>query len=430
MTENQERGTDQPKGSTDEPIKRIIVKGTYVFFTYTINNVGGAQLYVRAKCLHLLEQGWRVRIFFYQHGELLIKDFEQMQNFSMPELAMTANLYSSRKRRKIIINIVRNIGFENDDIVIESHASGLSTWAEIVSKQMCAKHIVYIIDEKPLLGEEIKHFFQFKYNRRELVGITPFSVEYLFKDVNFELTYGSPGLDAYGCNDCILDVEYDLSFLKDCKSIGLLGRLEKEYMKDKVDELVTFFNKHNDKLFNVVYIGGEERENAIKNEIVGKYKHVTNVNLIFAGHLFPIPLKLVKSFDFCVSGAGASIALARNGIPTVTVDPRDGFANGVLGVTTEKTIYSDEGKQTLTFWLEDLLVNSSFYAPHIAGNEYHYEKHFRFIDKSIQSKEYDLSFLRVKGLKMMMERIVCTLFSPRIVQKIMLARHKLLNKSK
>lgn len=47
----------------------------YIFFTDSIVNIGGGQLYVKAKMEYLHREGWTVYIYSHINGEILIREF-------------------------------------------------------------------------------------------------------------------------------------------------------------------------------------------------------------------------------------------------------------------------------------------------------------------------------------------------------------------
>lgn len=377
---------------------------TYVFFTYSIKNVGGSQLYVASKSEYLIKQGWKVIIIYSQDGELLIKKFLNYNTFYYPELACKAYHCASYLRNKITNKLKTLI---NHCTIIESHASNLSSWAEIVSKQLNAKHIVFNIDEKPCIPPIMYDFYKFKYQRGELAGIVEDSVQRLFEPFDFALDKGSPMIKAYGASDCIFEVEYETPKYENGPVIGFVGRMEKEFICNTAQIMADFIKMHPSITFNVVYVGGQPKGTNFIEQIKRDYADIHNVRLYFTGYLFPIPLKLVESFDFCISGAGAANALTRKGIPTITVDARDLKAMGVLGVTTNQTLFSDTDKQPLEYWIKELMSNKKQYLPHTKENSLYYNLHEEFISKSDKEKAYNISYVDKISIKI----ICCRIYS-------------------
>lgn len=286
-----------------------MMKKTYIFFASTIDNVGGAQLYVLTKSKYLQENGWRVVVFYYLQGKRFLTDFDAFETHFMQELHLPAYYFPAFKRKKAIAKILAAIGntVNSGETIIESHSLSLATWAEVIASRIGCRHIAYNIDEKPKCTPEMLNYYKFKYNRRELFGIAEPSLLHFFKDIGFVMAYGSTFLTAYGASNCVQDIPYDLSLYKSADyTVGLFGRLEKPYMVETREEIRRFIETHKDKQFNVIYIGGASDNGATESKVKKSYIDVPNVNLYFTGYMAPVPLQLVKSLDVCVASAGAS----------------------------------------------------------------------------------------------------------------------------
>lgn len=73
----------------------------YIFFTDSIVNIGGGQLYVKAKMEYLHREGWTVYIYSHINGEILIREFIPFTQYIYTELNVYP-FYLSRYRREKI----------------------------------------------------------------------------------------------------------------------------------------------------------------------------------------------------------------------------------------------------------------------------------------------------------------------------------------
>lgn len=397
----------------------------YIFLTHDIANIGGLQLYIRAKTEWLLERGWDVRIFHSIGGRILIEDFNNYEHYYVPELFEPAYFYWKRKRGKIQCGLLDKISGNYQKIIFESHSVGHATWGEMLAERLNAKNFIYIIDEKPSINPAELAFMRYKYERREVAGIVKETVPNAFRTAGFDVSQDGPLMPAYHCNDCVLDVAFTPFVKRKGYTIGLFGRLEKEYMRYTADDIVAFLDRHKEDHFNVIYVGGERDGNTIKEELERKYNDIHHADVYFTGFMFPLPRRLVNEFDVCIAGAGASWAITREGVPTITVDPNDNLSSGVLSVTTMNSIFSDGTKDKVESWLEKVYQTHDAYIPHYKSVADSYEKHFEMIDGSEQSKQYDTSFLEAKGAYLTVQRLVCSLFSGKMVKRVLEIKSKI-----
>lgn len=394
-------------------------KKLYLFFSYDVANVGGVQLYMRAKALWLIERGWKVIIIHSIGGKILIMDYEQLNRLFLPEIFFPANFYWDKKRESILSRILKFIEGNYSKIIVESHSYGLATWGEIIAQRNGAKHFVYIIDENPEVGALDQKYLEFKYNRGEVAGIVGEIIPKLLNNPGFVLSKGNCKLGAYHCDDCILDAPFTPFFKNDGYNIGLIGRLEKEYIKGTPGEIITFLRQHEDVLFNVVYVGGEREGDSIKGKLQEAYAGTKNVDVYFTGFMFPIAKDLVHSFDVCISGAGAAGALTKDGLTTIVVDPRDCLSSGVLGVTTKSVLFCEGEKKPISYWLNEVYTAKDKYLPQIERAYKGYEDHFAMIENGSKVKEYNTDYLNSKGVYLIFQKFVCSVFFPSFVIKML-----------
>lgn len=370
----------------------------FVFFTYTIKRVGGAQLYIKAKADYLQQQGWTVMIVYNQDGESYIKELQKYKSLYIPKLFKPSYLYLEGARNRIVKKIVHFLNTPNDEVVIESHSRILASWAEIVAKKKGnVRHIAFDLDECISIPKPMLPFYKFKYNRHELFGITDKSIELLFQGTGVDLFYGSSLLLAYGASDCIYDSPSAIPLASlNGYVIGVVGRLEKTYVYEYAQNLAEFAKTHAEEDFSFVFVGGAPEGNDIKSRIESLLKPCKNVNLFFTGYMFPIPRELVLKFNICLAGAGAAYALKREGVATIIVDPRDGLSGGVLGITVQQGVFSDDKKKPVLWWMEEVYKHPEKYVLEREVINYDFSSHIDILEDCEKTLSYDLSFLNYR----------------------------------
>lgn len=368
----------------------------YVFFANSIVGVGGAELYIKTKAQYLEENGWKVSIIHNKRGETYIKEFCDFNTLFVPETHKMSFMYLSWKRNRIVDKIMRFLGDAVEETVFESHSEPPASWAELVaSKYGKVRHIVYHLNEILSVPSSMFQFFKFKYERKELFGINEKSIELFFHKTGYKLNYGSPKLLAHGCNECVFDIPSTIN-TDDWSGyiIGIFGRLDKPYIYEYAKVVQQFSIEHREESFTVVIIGGEPKGSTVRIQIIKLFEESQNVKLVMTGYHFPIPRELVTHFNICLAGAGAANAIKREGITTIVADPRDLMSSGVLGVTTQKSLFSDEKKEPLSWWINEVYEHPELYRLERISVQYDFSDHFDALKNCSPVIEYDLSFLK------------------------------------
>lgn len=372
---------------------------TYVFITYGIVNIGGAQLYTVSKSEFLKNHGWNpIVISADNDGEVLLSELTSFKQNIISEILIPAHLYSSKKRSDIVLSLKKMIP-QSEKIIIESNTSTLATWGELLAENTSAKHIVYILNENILCPKELFTFFVFKLLRRELVGISPQSLKIFFARYFNLNKSNSYYLLAKNNINQIADYEYSLSskiITKNRITICIIGRYEKEYISGTIRDIVDFISCNRNITFNILYIGGEEKGKKIRNLIDKSYAKIPNVNLYQLGFLFPIPESIIKIVDISIASAGAVLTMANSGITTIAIDARDSKPIGVFGISTNKTIFrGEEPFIELKDLLGDIILNRSKYVyhpPKTKTDDNIFESHVDFINQSEPVQNYYNNF--------------------------------------
>lgn len=394
----------------------------YIFFVSNISNIGGSQLYLKAKIDFLEKNGWNVIVFHYLKGNILIKEFNNINSTYLQKLGLPSYYFMSFVRNNTINKIIKKIP-DCANNYVESHSLSLSTWAEMVAKRLNGKHFIYNIDENVICRQNLFEFYKFKYYRKEFASILETSLPYFFKNFEIQLIHGNCRLKAHGASECILDYDFPLIYeLKNFFTIGIVGRLEKKYVKDSVEQIINYLNKNSDKKYNIIYVGGEQEGNSIQNYITEKFYPVKNINLFFTGFLYPIPLKLIEKFDICIAGAGTAISISSCGIPTIIFDPRDTLPFGILNITTNNTVFKSENDTTIPLYkfIDDIVNRDDIYRKKILVNksEIEFKDHLNFIEESNNVNEYYTEYNSIFSLNNTIKKIVLLFFDYNIISKI------------
>ena len=75
---------------------------TYIILNHGLCNIGGGQLYVNSKKKYMEEIGWRVLVFSYMKGEIVVDDLKQYKKLIFPELNFYPSYFFKFKRNKIL----------------------------------------------------------------------------------------------------------------------------------------------------------------------------------------------------------------------------------------------------------------------------------------------------------------------------------------
>lgn len=368
----------------------------YIIITPRITNMGGAQMYVRNKNIYMQENGWDVEIISTQKGMIYIGDLQKF-DCVIPELGFNIYLYPESKQNRILNNIINRVLQKHyDEIIIESTCTAESTWAEVLAHKIGAKHFFFNLQEQDVVKSQIiQDFLRFKYNRRELVGIAPTSLYNLFlpfAPINIDKSYRLP---AY-CNNVVEDIECPL--LKEINTtnydyvVGCLSRLDKPFIMPALNDFIIYLNKHTDKKYLFLMIGGAPEGSSYEQKIRDLFKNISNVDIIITGYMFPIPSKLLDICNAFFTSAGSVWVCMRSGIPTISYDANDFRPIGIIGRTTQNALMraDNEPEQDFSQLMDDILENIKYgKEPQIQQiNKPDFSSHDEFIKSMLSQREY------------------------------------------
>ncbi len=369
---------------------------TYVFFTSQICRIGGVEQYLHNKVKYLESQGWRVLVFSARHGQIMIHDLEKYEPLIIPTLEHCPECFTKRDVEKVLNKISSEIGdCHGDNCIIESHSATRAVWAELVAQRLNCRHLSFILQESHKYDSGMQAFLRFKYDRHELAGIANASVGLMLGDATIEARQDTR-ISAF-CNDVIEDCEDTLSESLNGNAdytFASIGRLEKPCVLPIVRGFHAFFQSHPTQIFNLVMIGGSPvNEKEKEDQIRGILKDCSNVKLIMAGYVYPIPCTFVNRVDVFVSTAGAAVATYRVGRPTVRVHPITGAPSGIIGLDFQikkKSLYESTPGMSIESCIDRAINCAASIVYEYSGqteSEYQERMHKEF--------ERQLSFVRI-----------------------------------
>lgn len=388
----------------------------YVFITPSLSNMGGAQMYIRNKILYLRNNNWRVDVVSSQGTNIIIPELLEFQSF-YPKLFFSPFYYTKKTQKNLIQSVISRLAINkdtDDDVIIESHTIATSLWAEMIAQQIHSKHIVYLLNESIIVANQgTQSFLSFKYNRRELAGIKESSIRDMFApfskiplERSYYLSALSNNVEAdIGCPfvNQIDKTKYDFI-------IGLFSRLDKPFVMAAISSFLSFAESNKDKRFLLLLIG-DAKESRIHKKLSNLMSEIPNVEFIVTGYLYPVPIRLLELADVFLSSAGSSRVCQRSGIPTITFDGRDSKPIGILGKTTQNSVFRDETEEALDLQLllKQVLVEKKFKRTLPQSNFGHpdYQNHMDFLTQSDKSqKYYEVGTIHVESVKEKMIKII------------------------
>lgn len=366
----------------------------------SIINMGGAQMYIRNKVVWLRKQGWDVQVISAYKGNVIISELKEFDTF-IPEMLFPFYVFSQSKQRRIVKQVINKIQPHNfDEIVIESTCIGITTWAEVIAKEVCAKHIAYLLQEMNVVDNPyLQKFFKFKHQRRELVSITDQSLMMMFESfapIPIEQSYRLP---AY-CNNVVEDIDspflHTILWDKYDYKVGCLARIDKPFVMTAVSNFASFVLKHHDKRFLLFMIGGALENTPFESNIEKIFSGLENVELIISGYMFPISAKLLECFDAFFSSAGSCWVCMRSGVPTIAIDGNDFLPTGIMKHTTLHSLFRDDDEPALDYQevFEDVIIRKKY--PRMVSDheiiEPDFSTHMEFLGSSAEETAYFSNF--------------------------------------
>ena len=397
----------------------------YVFLTPSVINMGGAQMYIFNKASWLIERGWAVNVFSALEGTVVIDGLKSLNTY-VPELSFYCYLFSQRRRDTVLKTINSYIYDKKyDEVVIESTCIAQSTWGEILAKDCNVKHIVYLLQESNSLFHNLKNFYIFKHQRKELVGITRQSIKDMFSSF-----YSIEDKDAYylpaWCTNVFADIDspiiHKINWSDFDFRIGCLSRLDKPFIPIAIDDIYKCIQKYPEKRILIVMMGASPDGYSIEEQIRKKFRSTNNVKIFITGFLFPISTRLLERFDMFFTSAGSVKVCQRSGVPTISIDAIDGKPIGIYGRTTNSDLYrtSDEPPISFSKLFEDILINKIYQKEISTFRDVlpDFQDHIYFIDASSHTMQYfDFNNLKLDKVEQRI-KIILFVFGAKLYLKL------------
>lgn len=380
---------------------------TYIFLTPELGTMGGSQMYVCNKSTYLRSKGWNVKIVYFTESELLIKRLNEFERHLVPELAWGIQFYMPRRVEKIIHNLVVRLSTDDKDVIIESCLFHLSLWGEMLAKEMKAKHILHFLEEDiPSFSNRIAAFMEFKLFRWECMNASEKSLMRLFK-VHYKSDYKQYEFKTdFFCSNVSQDEdsqnENEIELREADDTILSIGRLDKPYIQEMVNQVLAYANKYSNRKINIILIGGSP-DGTEEGKIEKRFLGTPNIQVYLLGYLFPVPTNIVKLADVSIATSNSVLISYNVGIPTIAVDANDFYAIGLYGVDTKLKVFRKDEKQVpICDYLERVLIMKDYKENRITDigkSEIELlDEHFKSQTEFIIRTENDGCYYPVKGL--------------------------------
>lgn len=385
------------------------MKNTYIFVTNTLYDIGGAQLYLNNKCQYLLNNNYNVYILTSEHGSNILFDvLKNNKKHIYEELRYPPFYFSEYRQNKLVKDILKGMDYRSSSkIYIESCFLKSSYWGEMIASELKAKHIVYLLQESfNSINNVTKSFLEFKYQRRELAGIKPDSLYYLFNKNDF---YKENSFYLKPRSATKLFSNNVQESLKKIQKVDLnlcsISRLDKPHVKLLIKDVIEF-SKENENMNIQLILIGESVNPEEFNNFIKLVEPIDNLSLIFLGRLFPIPASILNVVDIFIGTAGAATLTVKEKKLTIVYN-NEYKVVGLLGIHTMESYYGvlTEKEKKLQEWLEILKSPKirSLYEKKIPKNyksiDNDYSDHIDFILNGSKTRKYNLSFLYKRSVK-------------------------------
>lgn len=384
----------------------------YILMAYNITGMGGGQQYVYNKVKYLTAKGYNTTVFSQIRGELVIRDFLRFNTQIIPALKYAPTCFSE-KYREHILEILAQGCEDAEEVLIESVTGVYETqWAELLAKRVNGKHICFNLQEQQnkTYSKDTLAFLYFKYQRKELYGIVPESVGLIFKGI-YEI---ADSADYRFVANCINVVDKTMEYTgpvlpKADYRIGCIWRTNKEGFLQTIYNLIPFIEEHPQSTFSVVVIGNGSPGNEEKAaKCLEAYK---NVQIVFLGYMYPIPLELLKKMDVFISTAGSASVSAMYDIPTISVTTKSSEGTeefipiGILNYTTIRAVVPERSDKSLRDYLQMVLFENYCTTHPNLGKKWlddeafdkEYQRELSFFDNIREKRYYPVEYIRPQG---------------------------------
>lgn len=358
--------------------------------------MGGAQMYVRNKVLYCRDEGWETLVIAGQGGKVLIPELMEF-NHTFYELNFPTYFYSMSVKKRILKELITlaNIN-ESDEVIVESTGIANSTWGELLSSKIGAKHLFFLLQERSKVNNTgLQKFMRFKFERREIAGIKNRTLYDMFLPF-FNIEESASYRLSAKCNNVVEDIDSPLASKIDENKydfiVGLISRLDKPFVQPTMTDFCAFAAKHSEKSFLFLVIGDAPTNTGITQDLRNQIQQYDNIDMIVTGYLYPIPLCLIRKCDVYLASSGSSGVGAHSGVPTISFDGNDLKPIGIMGKTTKFALFREAGAPIpiLEDLLNDILIKKKYEKeePSYSSLKPDFKPHFDFIRTSEIKKVY------------------------------------------
>lgn len=348
-----------------------------------------------------MEHGWDVKVFSFKNGPVYVTELSAHVSGVNKNLSIPPFLYSKSTSNQIL-NWMCGFLHESNENVIESDSVLISFWGELLAKRLRGKHLLFLIDETPIVPSYSRNYIDFKFKRHEFSCITTKTLLQTFPDAKIERPENYI-LTAY-CSNSIDDVNnshLEIEFGNGAK-IGLFGRIDKPYVKPVSLRIIEYARKHPELNFEIVYIGGSLSGKAIRR-IEKLYHKCNNIKLHFTGFLCPVPRKFLDNFDFFIGSSGSAYATYISGYLTIAIDAYKYQANGLVGIHTKNTLSPTPVQYRLEDLFDDLIISKKYSRDHLTSQpvnslDYYFDPHLKYLynyTEGIKKEYFDIEMIKL-----------------------------------
>lgn len=367
--------------------------------TTLIRGVGGGHIYTLSK-MHYLERLGYDTLFFHANDTTDIIRIEELKQFEKcydNHFYFPSYFFKEKEQNKVVERLIKEYiptADEYKTIIIESQTTVVSTWGEVLSKKLCAKHLVYLLDEHPRISNSLMFSFNdFKLKRHELAGIGKNSLSEMFSPWQVLKDNERYYLKAHTPKP-LANLDFDINDIPSGDYIiGSITRLEKKFLYPALEVVKQFAEDHANKTIVILIIGGEIGTNKNEKAIRQLFKNTANVKVVITGIIYPLPVKLVKIPHVFLSTSGACLSSIQLGKVTIPFDIHDGKPMGISKYTTNEILFREKGKTEPNLYdlLTDVLINKTYPETDVLYNGeeiVNYDDHMTFVEEYQEEAQY------------------------------------------